>query len=364
MTQEDPFKALSAARQPPAQTAPDLLGEEMPASDLRAVPDGRECLARTKSEVFSLFGGAMVSVLQPYLREIGFVQRRDSLSEPEKSALGSLVSVHAFLNGMAESENGILKPIGGSGDIFLRDVFYALLDRENDRAGNPLLLRATVCPDYETDGQGHYTSRGALGQNPGLCAEKTVEALKPLLAELSAHNLPVVLELCYADIEALDPIMLQKSKTEDVADFQRRVDESGRRAEERFRAEFSEQQLNVAVRAGSMRRIIGDSAEPNISERLKAVAIGSSQIGGIASHRSTFYSSFFADQYRGRDVGEFYAQRAAKDIDDHVRLGQAAALDRRQGERVSIVTMSIPALAKYLRHGSDSVPVLTVRQDY
>ncbi len=327
------------------------------------IPEGRECLARLKNELHACFANSLVGPLQPYLRQLAFESHRDSFSVPEKIALSGLVPIADYLRQETQAATGSLKPVGGSGDLFLRDVFYCLLDVANERSGNPLILRCTACPDYETDGDGHYVSRGGLGSSPGLAALKIVALVSPLLRQLSQQSIPTILELSYADIEALDPVLLMKSGV-DTHEFQRRVDQSAAHAVERFSAELGQSGLQIAVRAGSMRALLGDEPSFPLQERLGMAGVTSSQISGIASHRRNFYSRFFRDQSQGFEVGEFYDARAAKDIDDHVRLGRATELQRKAGERLSLVTMSIPALAKYLRHGNDQVPVLALRQEY
>lgn len=360
--QQNPLESLTPPAVAAIPMAAELLGQTM--SDAgTTLPDGRACMQRLKTEVYSKFGPALISVLQPFLRELAFNLRRDCLSEPEKTAISGLAQVQSALQKMGAGDDGMLKPVGGSADIFLRDVFAVLLEQVNEQYGNPLIIRSTVCPDYPTDGNGHYLSRGGLGTQPGLSAEKIVEAVRPLLAEMSARGVPTVLELCYADIECLDAILLKKSGVE-RGEFQRRVDESGKQAQERFQAELSGAGMAVAVRAGSMIKLLGEADEQGVQARVSAAGIGRDLIGGIASHRRSFYSRFFANEARGFDVGEFYDARAAKDVDEHVRLGNAVAAERAQGEKVTLVTMSIPALARYLRHHNDGVAVLAIRQDY
>ncbi|MBN8548110.1 MAG: hypothetical protein J0M12_02215 [Deltaproteobacteria bacterium] len=359
---------------PPALPSPSSQGSELDLSQAaalagcssnqsRSILDARECFSRLKLETLSTFGRAVGPVVQPYLRSLATESARDSLSEPEKRALQRLALLETQATELVTSAESPLKPLGASAELLLRDAFYCILDQANDRASDPLVFRATVCPDYPTDDQGRYLTRGGLGTAPGLSALKIFEGSLALIHLMTQNQLPVVLELCYADIEALDPVMISKSGVAGE-EFLERVRQSAANAQMLLHDRMQALGVGAAVRAGSMIGLLGETDSSDALTRLSGASITSSQVQGIATFRSSFYGRFFQEQARGQDLGEFFQARAAKDIDDHLRLGQVTARERSDGVRVTLVTMSVPALARYLRHGNAAVPVLGIQQSY
>lgn len=310
------------------------------------------------------FGKRVVALAQPLIREAVFEQGRNALTSAEIRALADLPKFDALLENLGIAGAHSIKPIGGSADLLLKDILSCLCQRERGAHSNPIIVSATACPDYTTDGHGHYVAAGGLHAGVGLSAEKIVEALTPLLHGISRENVPVLLELCYADIEAFDPVTLEKSGLSQP-EFLATVKESCCNAQAIFAGAFHAAGLDCGLRVRAMSEFMPRSAPEGLLEGLREVGVLNDEVHGIANHRYSFYARFFESQLRraGDSMG-FAVSRAARDIDDHVRLNEALGARRREGELVSVATMSIPALAKYLRHNNPDLPAFAVQQDY
>jgi hypothetical protein len=310
------------------------------------------------------FGKRVVALAQPLLREAVFEQGRDALSPAEVRALAALPKFDALLERLAGEGARAIKPIGGSADLLLRDILVCLCQRERGVHSNPIIVSATACPDYQTDGHGHYVAAGGLHAGVGLSAEKIVEALTPLLHGISRENVPVLLELCYADIEAFDPVTLEKSGLSQP-EFLAMVKESCNNAQAIFAGAFHAVGLDCGLRVRAMSEFMPRNDPEGLLEGLRTRGIRNDEVLGIANHRYGFYARFFESQMRrAGDSMEFAVARAARDIDDHVRLNHVLGSRRSEGELVNVATMSIPALAKYLRHNNPELPAFAVQQDY
>lgn len=335
-------------------------GDSLPTGGNRPFPVAE--FTSLKTETVQQFGRTVMTAGQEVLRDLA----RDGSSQLPAAiadAFGRLQKVLEALESLPATSR--LGSVGGSAATFHRDILASLIEHTTGRAQRTISVVATVCPDYEVDAQGKYLPNGALGQSEGLCCRRLFEGMLPTLEVLSNAELPLLLDLCFADIEALDPVMRAKVRLPDSPEeFLQRVDASRETAQGKIAAALSARSIRCEVQATSMLQTLSTQPLNSVDEHIASAGVTSSQVRAIVSRRMEFYFRFFEAAMRNTDPDVFCARRASADISDHLRLGQALSAKRAEGMLLSVATMSIAPLAGYLRHNNNGLPSFLVTPDY
>lgn len=309
-----------------------------------------------QKELRSQFGTEVARVAGGYIRDVMHREGRTHLDSHEHKAVSDL---GVIAQQIASQHRAILP--GHSAISILSDAFAALLKLHAGQTPQPLHFLATTCPDYPFDpATESYLTEGGVGDGVGLCAMLLIRGASPLLNTFAQRKVPLVFDLCFADIEGQDPHMLSKARLSPQA-FLERLTRSASAASEYCREKFRSDGIDAEVRSSFMTSLI--ATLPHI---LGPTDVPASRRDGIMTTRLVFYRRFFAEQIQAhRDPLTFYQARATKDILDHVNVGRAIALGRAQGRPQTLVTLSAPALANLFQFGSrEHVPVVRLAQSY
>lgn len=283
------------------------------------------------------FDNPLTKILAPQIRELAFEKHRDTFNDNELEAIARL---NKFIFEFDQLQGTNIKDVHRN--IFLQDVARSLLEKSYKIEQSPIIIKATTCPDYAFDAaQRSYLSRGGLGDGFGLSAQNMTKGLLGIAAALTKAEIKFTVDFAFADIESRDSDMLNKVKLT-KSEFMRQVLASRLATESAVKDIFSAQGIVGNVTTSGMSELLSQDLQ-------FGQEVPRTTADGMVLHRASFYKNFFADAL-GQQPHEFMRARAQRDITDHLQLGDAVAMLRNNGERVTIATMSIPALAKYLNH--------------
>lgn len=313
-----------------------------------------------KNEILSgirtLYGKEISSIISNFVNTKVLHAGRFELEEGEKLAIHQL----SEFRGQFAGHCGKFCMSAPAIKAFLTDVFETLLECSQMAPQKPLVFRATTCPDYAYDtSTNKYLPQGELHCGPGLCGTITLEAFLPLGKLLTESNIPFILDFHFADIEGRDPQMRAKSNlTED--EFAFKVEASMQAMVELARTRLAETCILAEVRASKM------STDFEALKPAPNITVSPGKISGLVGRKRDFYNRFFHDISHDPLVREtFFAARSEKEIREHITLGYIASLARAHGQRITLMTLSIPALANFYNStAKEYVPVIRFEREY
>lgn len=304
-------------------------------------------------EVRRNFGPVVARSTRRYLRSLAIGQGRESISQMESEVL---IQFEKCCNELSSVTAG-LEFSPGAHAVFLSDIFEGMLEKEAGKEQKKLVLRATVCPDFSFDeAKGIFLPDGRVSGGVGKVGKDILLALKPLTSLLVSYGIEVLLDFCYADIEA-DDLEILKIARLTKEQFVAVVSQSREMMNDFARREFQQSGINATVVATSMKEQLATVSKLSVPSE-----ISEAKAKGLVSFRLSFYYRFYKEGIRqASSVENYLINRAQTAISQHINVGQLILEDRRKGVRVTLVTGSVKPLVKYFKVSPDLVvPVIRV----